>query len=115
MDSADVINLSQIITLTDKMPEEHKALRLQTCRFINEVTEMLVECKEADIAPVAMKLFEYVLKGFADFRITIGVSAKCFRKLTEALPNIFAPHTSDMINNVLDPQFVAEWEYGEYS
>ena len=90
-------------------------MRLQTSRFIVEVTEMLFECKEVDIAPVAMKLFEYVLKGFGDFKITIGPSAKCFRKLTEALPNVFAPHTSDMINNVLDPQFVAQWEYEEYS
>lgn len=62
-----------------------------------------------------MKLLHFVVGGFDDFKITMTHSARTFRTLAEDMPGILAPHTSDLIDKVLNPEFVAQWDFCQYS
>lgn len=112
----DVVNLSDVINLVEIVPKAFKSVRLQMNNFIRVVSKMLSRCdKSLDVSPVVMKLLHFVVGGFDDFKITMTHSARTFRTLAEDMPGILAPHTSDLIDKVLNPEFVAQWDFCQYS
>ena len=75
--------------------------------FIRVISRLLAKNKSVDVTGVVVKLLDYVFKGFGDLKCTMTHSARTFRTMAEELPGILAPHTSSLIEKVLDPEFVA--------
>jgi len=93
------------------MPEEFTALRLQATELIIAISP-LIQKNEAN-HELLKPLLQYTLKGFADTKLTLNCAAFCFRSLCHDNSKLIAPHSEELVQQILVREFVETWTFND--
>lgn len=106
--SEDLVHFFNVIELIDKLPVQYVALRLISTEFIISISPLLN--KQEVNQKLVVGLLWYILRGFTDIRLTLGISSYCFMSLCKDNASLIAPFALELVKQILVEQFLSCWD-----